>query len=230
MKQQLLLGAAKLRLGGGEDAGEVEGPDLPAVAVRIDGRSQGDLVADLPSVQIRERPSGDRPGTHLDEGLALRLGQNQLRIHVEIAFGLDREVREEVLRVLIDAPEPARVGHRLHAGRRLDSGQIRIGQGLNQREARGGDEPIDPDDALRRVERHPHGVQHAEERKGRRYGKQRQQCARLLAHECGEEEGEVFHRERSLRPPATSLLPPADRAVEARMRIAGNLSSERKHA
>ena len=50
------------------------------------------------------------------EVLPLVIGNDQFGDHLALIFGVDHELREEVLFVLIDAAEPIVVGYRLDPG------------------------------------------------------------------------------------------------------------------
>ena len=76
---------------------------------REDRGLQRDVVADLPPELLRKRLADDAPVRVRVERLELLGRQRVLRIQVDEA-GPDGEDGKEVLRILVDAAEPVRVG------------------------------------------------------------------------------------------------------------------------
>ncbi len=84
--------------------------ELPGARAAINGRFDGDAVADFPAKALGGVRAGDGALAVLDEVLPLVIGNDQLGDDLALIFHVDHELREEVLFVLIDAAEPIVVG------------------------------------------------------------------------------------------------------------------------
>src|SRR5204862_7395513 len=69
---------------------------------------QNDAVAGLPPEPPGEPVADDAPGAIGEERLLLLRRQQELRIQAQVALRFDRELGEEILRILVDAAEPVR--------------------------------------------------------------------------------------------------------------------------
>jgi hypothetical protein len=81
--------------------------ELPGA--RVDRPAQRHHVADFQVVRVRELAADDRALAVAEERGQLVRKDEVIPVHVEVGARLDRELGEEVLRVLIDAGEPVRV-------------------------------------------------------------------------------------------------------------------------
>ena len=60
----------------------------------------------------RLRGRRSRPSRSSSQAFLWSSGSDELRVHAQVALGLDRALHEEVLRLLVDAAEPGLVRHR----------------------------------------------------------------------------------------------------------------------
>ena len=87
------------------DADDVELPDL--ALLRLPDRAlDRHAVAELPAEPLRQIDADDRALPIGQPGLHLLGRQLELRVDLQERLGLDRDLREEVRRVLVDAAEP----------------------------------------------------------------------------------------------------------------------------
>ena len=106
-----------------------------------------DAVADLPAEPLREVDADDRALAVGEPGLHLLGRQLELRIDLQERLGLDRDLREEVRRVLVDAAEPGVVrGHRRRLGVALQPLQVRDRQRHDQADLVDQHQPIEAGD------------------------------------------------------------------------------------
>src|SRR6185503_20897922 len=113
-----------------------------------------------------ELPSRDGPGPRLQPHCFLLLGEDVLRIDAEERLGIDGHLREELLRILVDATEPREVRHDLYARRRADRGEVALWQLLDDRDLVDGEEPVLPREVDARLEAVADRHEDAEEQEG----------------------------------------------------------------
>src|SRR5204862_7479664 len=92
-------------IGGIVDAADVERPDVAALRLE-DGPLQRHAVADLPPKPLREVAPDDGTLAVVEPGLHLFGRQLVLRVDFQEWIGVDRDIGEEVRRILVDAVEP----------------------------------------------------------------------------------------------------------------------------
>src|SRR4029079_13027657 len=90
-------------------------------AVSRNAHLQHDAVADLPAETPGQAVADDAPGSIVEKGLLLVGREDDLRIHPQVTLGLNGELGEEILRVLVDAAKPVGPGQVLDAGRTTDA-------------------------------------------------------------------------------------------------------------
>ena len=186
-----------------EDADEIEAPRLAAVLLREDVGGDRDLLAEFPAVLLGDHLAGDHAGTRVGEGLPLALGHHVLRVDVVMAQRIDREHDER--RVLLPhAAEPLRVPDARHAGDGLELRQHADRQRRGEGHARLDYEARGTDEVGARAEDAVHRLQQPEQQKRHDHRQQRQDGARPLAEQVGDDEAALGHGEspvcRSIRP------------------------------
>ena len=89
------------------DADQVELPGRAAALRLPDRRLDGDAVADLPAEALGHVLAGDGALAIGEPRLHLLGRELELLVDLHERLGFDRDLREEVLRILVDAAEPA---------------------------------------------------------------------------------------------------------------------------
>jgi hypothetical protein len=180
-------------------AAPVDAPDveLPGVAAEVAGGLQGDAVADLPA-----EPRGELAADHHSLPVRLELlpfvgVHHELRVHGEPRVGVDRELRKEVLRLLVDPPEPGGVRHFLHAVDPLDARVVGQGERLDESRAPDDHEPVRPRHVDALVEARAERGEEREQEEGHEEGPDRERRPDLLAEEVGEQERQELHEAAS---------------------------------
>ena len=98
------------------DAVDVEFPG----AVVGEGALDGDAIADFPAEAVQGSLADNGALAVFQKGLPLIFGNHQFGDNLALVFGVDHELGEKILLVLIHAAEPVVVGDRLHAGNAQD--------------------------------------------------------------------------------------------------------------
>ena len=176
----------------------------PVVAAlgREDRRLQRDGVADLPAVASSPAPRRRwRRCGRPRQALRCAGGSSNSGYRSKIVRA-DREVREEVLRVLVDAAEPRRVRRPCFTpGVASICAVEAVRQHLRDRQPRGDHQAVGAGDVAAGVERHAHRIEHPEQQERRDHRQQRQQRAGLAAEQRGPDQVQVFHR---IAPPVSA--------------------------
>ncbi len=187
------LGNVGIRFGAVVDRADGEFP-----VARESGTFQRQAVAHFETVGVGELAADDGTLAVAQKCAQLFVLEKEIGIHREIGGRLDRELREEVLRVLIDAAEPSRVGHRAHAVHRADL--VAIGE--RQREGK-----------RNAVSRHQsrgrrlvggsvpgadHGGQDAERDQSHGESEHREARTHLVAEYVAEDEFQEWHGDRGM--------------------------------
>ncbi len=159
-----------------------------------EGRAlDGDAVADLPAESLGEGRSRHAPRPVGQERLPLLLGDLELRVDGPVGVGVDRELGEEVLLVLVDPAEPRGEGHVRDPGDPLDAVAVRQGQGLDQRGPVDDHQAVVACDVDPLVEGAADRDQEPEEEQGDRERAEGEQGPHLLAAQVGQDEGQELH-------------------------------------
>ena len=103
-----------------------------------------DAVADLPAEAVGGGLAHHGALLVGQEGLPLVVGDQELAVHVPVRLGVDRELREEVLLVLVHAAEPVGAGRLLDARHAQDAVAVGDGQRLDQRDLVDDHMPVRP--------------------------------------------------------------------------------------
>jgi hypothetical protein len=160
------------------------------------GRNTGlqhDPIADAPPVFLGEAVADDTAGAIGEERLLLVRRQQDLRIHPQVALGIDGELPEEILRILVDAAEPVRPGDVLHAGRAADDLAVTGRHREDHRRRSNRDEPLRRARGGDRVETVEHGTQRGEQEHGERDAQHCERRPPLAAPRTLEDEADEFH-------------------------------------
>ena len=171
---------------------EVELPGLPLLRLP-DRAGERDPIADLPAEALGEIAPDDRALPIGEPGLHLVGRQPELRVDLQERFGLDRDVREEVRGLLVDAVEPRLVRGQLDAGRLLQPRQIRVGQRHDQAHLVNEDQPIEPGDVDAQAERRADRHQEPEEQERDEDREQRERRAELPPPDVLPDERQELH-------------------------------------
>src|SRR5262249_4850166 len=99
--------------------------EFPVVAGAEEGILDRDAVADFPAETLCRFCSGDRAGAIFYKIVPLIIRNAELGKNLALIFDVDRELREEILLVLVDAAEPVVVRERFYAGNAQDLVLIR---------------------------------------------------------------------------------------------------------
>src|SRR6266542_6196681 len=99
-------------------SGLIDAADGKCVILRAvigNARLDDNAIPKVPVETLHETIADDAAGSILEERAFLLRREDDLRIHPEITFGIDRELAEEVVRILVDASEPVRPRQVLHS-------------------------------------------------------------------------------------------------------------------
>jgi hypothetical protein len=167
--------------------------EVPAAAAKVSGGLERNPAADGPPEPLRELCTDDAALAVGEEGGPLRRGNHVLGVHAPPVLGFNDELREEVLRVLVDAAEPRRVRRIAHPGEALQARQIGGRERLHDRRAADHDEPVRPCHIDSLPEPVVDGTQYSEEEHRDRKRSDRQDRPDLPAAQVGDEQREELH-------------------------------------
>ena len=168
-------------------------PGLAAALRLPDRRLDRDVVADFPAEAVGDRPAGDGALAVFQPGLLLRLGQLEFLVDRQELLGLDGNLREEVLGVLVDAAEPAVVGDDVDAGHGLEPALVRFRQRHDQADLVDQDQAIHAGQVDAERERGADRHQQSEQDERDEHGEQREDRADLLAPQAAPQQRKEFH-------------------------------------
>ena len=192
VKEELRL--VDVRRGAPVDADDLELEGIGLAVLRPEERGlDRNPIAELPAETRGELPPDERAGPGVHPSLAIVAVDDELGVDAQDPLGVDRHVREEVLRVLIDAAEPGHVRHEPDPRRGLDLRQVTERERLDHRHLVDRQQAplageLDPD-----AEAGPDRHEEAEEEEGDGDREEGEGGADLPAHEVPPEEGKVLH-------------------------------------
>ena len=144
------------------------------------------------------------------KGLPLIFGDHQFRENLALVFGVDHELREKILVVLIHAAEPVIVGDRLHSGNAQDFVAIGKWNWIDDGGAVDDDQAVGAGDVRAAVKGSVNNAQERKQKQCHRKRSQRKHKSQFLAKQIGKNQAAEFHHapptELSWR---TCGLPPA---------------------
>ena len=147
----------------------------------------------LEPVFLGQPVADDAAGAVLEEGLALVRRELHLGVHAQVALGIDRELPEEVLGILVDAAEPVGPGDVLHVRRALDDLGVGRGHAEDHRRRADRHQTRRGTGGRDRVEAVEHRAQRREQEHRKRDADHRQSGAALAAPRALEHQVQEFH-------------------------------------
>ena len=193
----------KLRLIDGLVPAPVDAPQDEIPVSREDGPLQGDLIADLPVVPRRQLPAGDKALPVGEEGLLLRVAEDEFRVDGHIGPRLHAEVRKEILLVDVDAAEPVAPGDELHPFDLPDLFGVGDREGEDDRDRVSRDEAGGRSGLDAGVPGADHRPEQAEGQNGHGDAQDREPAAQLVVKGIPKEDFELEHRSGILCPEAS---------------------------
>ena len=177
-----------------DDAGNGEVPGVAAALLAEDVALNGNAVADFPAPFLRQFFADHSAAAVTHEGLKL-LGRNVefAAVHVEIGIRLDCERHDEVLRVLIIAPEPVGERHLPDTFDRAHAIEVGDWHRLGEVDLVDGDHPIRGGAVLADGEGAVKSGEHAEDHEGDQDRHDHQARAQFAAEQVFPDQVEVVH-------------------------------------
>src|SRR5262249_2814568 len=155
--------------------------ELPGAVGAVDRRLDGDAVANLPAKAFGGTGTSNRALAVLEEIIPLVIRNNKLRENLALILGVDRELREKVFLILIDAAKPVVVGHGLNTRNARNLVAIRKRNRLNDGDAINGDQAAGAGKLCATGESLLHNREKGEQKQRHREGPQGEKQADLLA-------------------------------------------------